>query len=692
MATFNENINIAILGPVSVGKSTFINSIFCDTMSEMKRKRTTMLPQIYQVTQNSKNINSTNTIIEKNTKSNDLIYEKRQNNTFNVKTDFSEIVHFVKSMDDFITLPNKNTTYSILDMPGLNDQFSDIYYDYIKQKSKQIDIYLVLFDITSSLNTTDEVKILQFVVDEIKKNKTGFLYVIINKCNDFEFNNIGFKIQDKELKELYDQAQNTVKQICKDINYEISPMCTNDLYVYRALAYNKTCNIPENDLDRIIKEEAGKGELKKMNTYEKKRKFIQGKINKDKNIYNNGITDSGYKLFKTKLQKIIDNNFEIFINNHMNLLIDDYIKSLNFEKYENTFVMNVSKFFIDIIERLNVVQNKNKLQLTVNPSSIINEYILKHINSYTEKLCDDTVEIIRYFNAVACKYCNTDILDLSIELLNNKKINVLKSQIRENYNIEKIKLLSKLGHLTCEDYKMSISKNFDWYREIAISVFNSCRFLQIMENTQEIMTDILLIDDNNMKFVETIILEMASVINDKFYCIVNTVNILFGERCRIFIDLMDTFSNNKNKKIKYLIYLLTNETKYINANKNDNFSGKKNIPINNLSYIEYEILYESVKSFVDFLDEKFNKTSKVTVPQIVNIKDTNNIIDDKNENECEYECDDDSDNNSCDSSNSCDESSDEKYLTDDDSDVIYMKAIKNANKTTKKNLSCVKND
>ena len=109
----SENINIAVLGPVSAGKSTFINSIFCDTMSEMKRKRTTMLPQIYQVTYDTKKVNPTKTIIQKNTTSNDLVYEKRQNNTFNVNNDFNEIVHHVKPMNDFLTLPGKNNTYSV---------------------------------------------------------------------------------------------------------------------------------------------------------------------------------------------------------------------------------------------------------------------------------------------------------------------------------------------------------------------------------------------------------------------------------------------------------------------------------------------------------------------------------------------------------------------------------------------------
>ena len=40
-------INIGIIGCVSSGKSTTLNSFFCDTYSDMNIKRTTMTPQVY---------------------------------------------------------------------------------------------------------------------------------------------------------------------------------------------------------------------------------------------------------------------------------------------------------------------------------------------------------------------------------------------------------------------------------------------------------------------------------------------------------------------------------------------------------------------------------------------------------------------------------------------------------------------
>lgn len=41
------DIRIAVFGAVSTGKSTFINGILSKQYSDMKIKRTTMLPQVY---------------------------------------------------------------------------------------------------------------------------------------------------------------------------------------------------------------------------------------------------------------------------------------------------------------------------------------------------------------------------------------------------------------------------------------------------------------------------------------------------------------------------------------------------------------------------------------------------------------------------------------------------------------------
>jgi len=47
--TFQKNITIAILGTVSAGKSTFLNTLCSNIYSDTFRRKITMLPQIYHI-------------------------------------------------------------------------------------------------------------------------------------------------------------------------------------------------------------------------------------------------------------------------------------------------------------------------------------------------------------------------------------------------------------------------------------------------------------------------------------------------------------------------------------------------------------------------------------------------------------------------------------------------------------------
>jgi GTPase SAR1 family protein len=128
----SENIHIAILGPVSAGKSTLLNSLFSNTYSDMRKKKTTMLPQIYQTVTNKADVDSTDKIRKQNKESNDKVLQHRESNNF-TENDLCELIYKVGAIPNFIELPDKNATYSVLDMPGLNcaDGGDALYYNYI---------------------------------------------------------------------------------------------------------------------------------------------------------------------------------------------------------------------------------------------------------------------------------------------------------------------------------------------------------------------------------------------------------------------------------------------------------------------------------------------------------------------------------------------------------------------------------
>jgi len=285
MSQYQENIHIAILGPVSAGKSTFLNALLSNTYSDMMRKKTTMLPQIYQTTTNLKEVDSVEEIKEKNRKSNEEILKMRESGQYN-QSHFKELIYKVKPIDNFIELPDKKCTYSLCDMPGLNCSGGGdvMYYNYLEQNSHKIDVYILVFDINSALNTTDEVKILQEVNKYIQKNKHGYVHILVNKCDYVEFeDNNKFKFTDDELNDLYKRVQEIVDKNITNLpnnsKVSISPICSSDLYIYRA-AINNIESLDENQLDDIIKKECGKREFLKLQKegIVKKRKFIKGLI------------------------------------------------------------------------------------------------------------------------------------------------------------------------------------------------------------------------------------------------------------------------------------------------------------------------------------------------------------------------------------------------------------------------------
>jgi GTP-binding protein EngB required for normal cell division len=382
MSQYQENIHIAILGPVSAGKSTFLNALLSNTYSDMMRKKTTMLPQIYQ-TSNSKDIDLIEEIKEKNRKSNEEILKLRESNQYN-QTHFKELVYKVKPIDNFIELPDKKCTYSLCDMPGLNCSGGGdvMYYNYLEQNSHKIDIYILVFDINSALNTTDEVKILQEVNKYIQKNKHGYVHILVNKCDYIEFeDNNNFKFTDDELNELYTRVREIVDKNITNLpnnkKVSISPICSSDLYIYRA-AINNIESLDENQLDDIIKKECGKREFMKLQKagIQKKQKYIKGLIKDKKTDINDWMKDTGYSLFCNSINKIL-HNYQQIIQYHIEQDVDEILADV--EKSNNNFD--------EIAIKLEEINNRFKnLVTTYNDKCKVEEIILHSIKTKLDEI------------------------------------------------------------------------------------------------------------------------------------------------------------------------------------------------------------------------------------------------------------------------------------------------------------------
>ena len=485
-----ENVHIAILGPISAGKSTLLNALSCDTMSEMKRKRTTMTPQIYNIVYDPKIITPSEEIARLNKEANDRILFLRERGEYNHANMIEACNYNISPLPDFIDLPDKKATYSILDMPGLNDQGSAIFTDFIKHHSNKIDVYILVFDINSSLNTTDEVNIINLVIEQVKKNQHGYIHVLINKADDITYADNGtFEFTNEELKELYEQAERTVadlftkagihrygskdimnksgKKVLPDVKfmYSISPICASQAYVYRTIKYNPEGHIEESAIDPIIINEVGKKELQKLKGIEMKRKFMYGLLQNDgSNIYSDGMRDTGYTLFRNHLADIAD-RYPYIIGHHIENDVMNYMKSPIKNVYD-TLEYLYSQFL-----RYQLLSNSctgltlsNLENIILSEIEKVNAYIKAGVKTYigdTVEKCDKNISLFGKF----CNYIKEifgigkgDNIKSTIEDIKEQRLLLLNNELRNKpFNISIFTELFDTGKLDYTAFETSIN-------------------------------------------------------------------------------------------------------------------------------------------------------------------------------------------------------------------------------------------
>ena len=359
-------INFGIIGCVSSGKSTLLNSLFCDTYSDMKIKRTTMIPQVYQCDPHiQKNKNYAKEIRIHNEKINKKIIEQTENKTALTIQDCCEIVYKVPPINNFIELP-PNINVAIFDIPGLNDsQTKNTYFEYLNQNFYKFDYILFVIDIQSALNTSDEMDILHLIKNNIldikkKYNKDIKLLVVCNKCDDMELNKNGIlEMDEPELEEMYVQIITTLKNELTT-NYDIVKYSAQNTYIYRMLATENSF-LDIKDLDKIGRDQYGRDTWKKEKeglNYEQLILKLKKKVN-----YNNKLNLTGYSglieqinkavnpisnilLKKIKIMEELILKKEVDINKVNNLFDNIYKYTKEIQLFEKT--ININTIFNDI--------------------------------------------------------------------------------------------------------------------------------------------------------------------------------------------------------------------------------------------------------------------------------------------------------------------------------------------------------
>lgn len=487
-----KQINIAIIGAVSVGKSTLLNSLFVSQYSDMKIKRTTMTPQVYyEVPEKYEEFTKNgfvNQIKEKNREINQQLTQKSENNQPVTYQDIQECQYIVPKVHKLVELIN-DIYLTVYDIPGLNDhKTKDIFYQYINQNFYKFDVVIFMIDINSSLNTSDEEEILSTIITNIKNNKDTHqvdtkLIILANKCDDMNLNKTNNQLSlDDEHNELLEQIKNFTKtkatELHPELTYSIFSISCEDSYIYRMYDRDPNVEMDQKYVNKFGFNEFGKSRWNKMSDDDKKHKIK--KIMKDVN-YPDVMKLSGFEYFREELKKILEpHNQYLYLKNHL------------------VYQMNQ----INQNGQLNINPDLNKFKSCLERINEINKHF--KINASLSTFYQEN-NIKKSFDVILDKYLN--------EWNQKNKINEMYLQNTcDNNIVESIKLKETFELIISyfPDQKTTIDKWFLTPLNDSINKYYQTSISAHTTTFQQAFTNFKYIIKNNWNFTVDIIKKMFS--------------------------------------------------------------------------------------------------------------------------------------------------------------------------------------
>jgi GTPase Era involved in 16S rRNA processing len=327
---------IPILGTISAGKSTLLNGIFAKNYSQMNIRRTTMCPQFYDLPDGELQITKEN--YGKIVDNNSVVNKRFQSDMWDGETIQNYNVSFPP---DFIkTHPDIN--FRIADIPGINDQQTrDIYMKWIENNFNTFDLAILVVDIHSGFNTSDEISVLNLIFKKMQEHPHVNLIILVNKCDDMVFKDGTFET-DEEKDQIFDeQVIPTINKAIKEWNIEeqrvhFQKFCSRNVFIYRTIAHNKPEKIQtfldNKHLHEMMMTEIGRNRWLKM-TDEQKEKRIKEMLQElrdDKECYENNMMHCGFTLFCEKINEFIfgKQTVELYLNKSIQLFLNNEEKDL----------------------------------------------------------------------------------------------------------------------------------------------------------------------------------------------------------------------------------------------------------------------------------------------------------------------------------------------------------------------------
>jgi GTP-binding protein EngB required for normal cell division len=418
-----DNINLCFVGGVSTGKSTVLNGVFCEELTQCKIKRTTMWPTVYIENESNHDL-PTEEIYRIISEKNKEIIEKTESGQKFTKKDYKELVFNVGKLDINIL---ENSYVNVYDIPGLNDaRTKDIYYDYLETNFHKFNLVVFLVDIHSGLNTSDEMDMLRFITnntrDQFKTNSRNiYTLVIVNKADDMQTDEDSDKLEiTGELREMFEQVETTVireftSKGLKDNLIGIIPLCAIDAYLYRMVKkHGQNFKLtPEQILKIGINENGKKFSTLKPATQEARVYDIL----KDQEFINTMIKLSGFSRLESILHQFLKDN-----DKGSKMRIDNLLYNLKQLPKLRDITRGIGWFELETFENL-ILQYKKiydniKLIDTAEYNSIMTSFVSEIDTILKEK-------VSAWFGSI----------NILIDNYNNFVTKILNPYFRDYYNV-----------------------------------------------------------------------------------------------------------------------------------------------------------------------------------------------------------------------------------------------------------------
>ena len=311
----SKNVNLCLVGGVSTGKSTVLNSFFLQQFAPSSKQRTTMVPIVYVETDADMDTDLTSAIYAAVEDKNRDLLDKSSKGVAPQTADYKEMVFPVGKLDISLRCECR---FNIYDIPGLNDaRTKNLYYDYLRTTFANFNVVILLVDVQSGINTSDEMDILKFVVGETARHKATRkirTIVVANKCDDMQWDDAAKRLTlEGELQTMYAQVDATVTETFRAAGIEenligVVPLCALDAYLYRMIRkQGADFKISPEQILKIGVNEMGK-KFSKLSRA--KQEAAVAEIVRNESFLRDMIDLSGFAGFETMLQKHLKGSYK----------------------------------------------------------------------------------------------------------------------------------------------------------------------------------------------------------------------------------------------------------------------------------------------------------------------------------------------------------------------------------------------